>query len=475
MSEDLDVLIGATEGEGPSADFVARLRAEVLAEASAPYDQPGIAEIDVTEPRPVRSVDRRPPWTQLSLAAAAAVVLIVCVFALRGGQDDDAQLETTGSPGPALPGDPIETATPLNRWDTFLQEGTYRLDNLGTSVVFTTPEPLVLSARHTGSNVLSHAASTTTDERRLAIMRLSALSNPAEPAVPLESYDDGWPANDFAGWLESLAPGIVATNAAELSIGGHEAIRVDLTLGDIECGNGAACASLGTNWLVHTMDLNLGVQYRVWVIEQDGEAPLAMVASSAPRDQQMWFETADQIVSTMTLGNAMPHPTSLNPPGPVEHQLLGGVRFALDRSSVTVENSSDFSMVPYLAHYAAVLFLENPFDHQGNAVQSIDDLVEYLGNGAELTELGSERMGAFDARVFDIVGGASPWVQLLSSPEAPEGLSAPGSLRIWAVEHPDRGLLVVYAAAMSSAEDVYPEVVAEATALVASLEFIELD
>lgn len=502
MAEDLDALLQGTEGERPSDEFVARLRELVVAEAtsmannsihtnSGPDDvattPPGTTEIDSRQAHQTTQSTATRRWTQLAMAAAALAIITAGAIALRPDRGTG-QLETITAPDHAAPtstsplATPLPTATsettatPLAQWDTFLPPGVYQFDRLGTPMTITTTDPLWVDTYRNGLLVLTHTSSQFIDDRRLHITRPSALSDPTDPTKPLATYEDGWPPNDFAGWLDNLAPGIAATNEARVTVGGHDALRVDLEIDNIDCGSDTHCAYFATNWLINTKVLNVGSNYRIWMIEQDNQAPIFVIASTlglGNQDEQEWLDAAEQIVSRMEFADIAPHPLSVTPSGTIESQLLGGVEVELKRPSIIEHTAFGFYQIPFNAESAAITALENPFDHQGNALQSAADLIDYMRNGAELTERDGVQVDGLDTQVFDTDGARAEWVQLRSSSQAERGLQMPDLGRVWIIEHPSRGLLVVFAAATDEAQQTYPIVLDEAAKLLETLMFIE--
>jgi hypothetical protein len=91
MSDELDLLIGSIEGEGPSPDFVASLREQIVAETTALADLADGGE-------PVSLIDLRPEPEEQAMSktrwiigglVAAAIVLIVGVAVLASGGDEE--------------------------------------------------------------------------------------------------------------------------------------------------------------------------------------------------------------------------------------------------------------------------------------------------------------------------------------------------------------------------------------------------
>jgi len=487
MTENLDTLITSIHGEGPSAEFVARLRAEVVAEATVAPNDKGVASVDVVpsahtridvaeieliDPHAQERSGRTRRWTRLGAAAAASAVLVAGAIGLSTNEDT-LPVETVALPEQS---DSVPIPLTLTAWDTFVPDGTYRVDVLGSSLTFSTTDPLWLNSYGNGMLTLVDVSSPRPEDRRMFVMRPSALSDPANPTIPLQTLDDGWPARDLAGWLENLAPDVIATNRVETTVGGYAAVRIDIALDNSECSSGAFCAYLGTNWLINTIVLDKGSQYRVWMIEQDDLEPIAVIAATSASDiaqEQEWFAAVERVVSTIELGDARPHPLSLSPAGTVQAEMLGGIQMSLGRPAVIEETVLGFHQLHFDAQPTGVTFVMNPFDHEGNALEGSADLLDYLNLGAELIEADGMLVGGYEARVFDLEGGLASWVQLLSSPQSEVGLSVPHQSRVWTIDHPSRGLLVVFAWAEGDDQQALSAIEEEAANLLTSLTFVE--
>ena len=48
-------------------------------------------------------------------------------------------------------------------------------------------------------------------------MRVSHFTPPSDPAAPLGDADDGWPADDIDGWLDSVVDGLVGARGFPIS------------------------------------------------------------------------------------------------------------------------------------------------------------------------------------------------------------------------------------------------------------------
>ncbi len=98
MADDLELLVRSIEGEGPSPDFVADLRNQIVAEASTPSVAADDESVVVVDLRP--DVKERPmtnPRLALAGLAAAVIVMIVGFVTLRDAADEDS-LATMNEP-----------------------------------------------------------------------------------------------------------------------------------------------------------------------------------------------------------------------------------------------------------------------------------------------------------------------------------------------------------------------------------------
>ena len=480
------------EGEGPSPEFVANLRERIVAETGSPAlkaDDERVFEIDLRPPSEEHVTTTTRQWV---LVAAAAIIVIVGFLALSGN-GDDRTLDTINPPeetttstvttSPEVPATFATDATLLTEEFTPLEEGTYRVDTLGTPFSFALDQPQALQDNHRAHFVLTHPGSQGTDDRGIKFLRLSALSDPGQPSFGLENFDtafpvdlgEGWPADDFTGWLDNLTDEIEVSNRANTTLGGLEATRVDLQLGETDCSVGEGlCMLLGTNHLVDAHFLNAGSTYRIWVVDQNGEDPLAVIVGINRDSDSDWFTTADTILSTLVFGDVGPNPILGASRGPIELPFLGGIRTELSDGSFATRDPGNLDKIVLSDWEVHTGFLTTPLDSTGNVLETPDDLVAALEQSDTLvTEIESAVIDGIDARVFDIASTSTqPMLRL--TPDDEYGWAPPTRGRMWLIDHPDRGLLMLTAEAFENVDMIFPLVLAQTEAIIESLEFIDL-
>ncbi|NNF55554.1 MAG: hypothetical protein HKN03_14060 [Acidimicrobiales bacterium] len=491
MADDLEVMMRYVEGEGPSPEFVATLRERIVAETASPEnaaDDERVFEINVQPPPPDHVTTTRRQWI---LVAVATIIVIVGFLALSRGSNDrrldtvnppEEQTTSTVTTSPAVPATFATDAPLLTEEFGHLEPGNYRVDTLGTPFTFTLDQPQALQDNHRAHFVLSHPGSQGSSDRDITFMRLSALSNPAEPTASLEASGEGWPADDFAGWLDTLTDEIVVSNRESTTFGGLKAIRADLQLGETDCRGGeGSCVLFGTNNLFNVKSLSAGSttaplpsRFRIWVVEQDDQDPLAVIVGINRESDQDWFDTADTILSTLAFGDIGPNPILDLPAGRVELPFVGGVRTELSGGSFAMLDPQGFGKIVLGDWEVHSGFLSNPLDSTGNVLETPDDLVAALEQGNEtVTEVESIVIDGINARVFDVASASTERTLMLTRDDG-KGWHSPARGRIWVIDHPDRGLLMLTAEAFENVDMIFPLVLAQTEAIIESLEFIEL-
>ncbi len=429
-------------------------------------------------------------------AAVATIAVIVGIIALRSSGDSEsataavvesttttastatstlAEAPATTDAAPVEPATFTADATLLRQEFSPVEPGTYRVDTLGTPFSFTTSEGRFVQPNSAAVFVLSHSANNGPGDRDIVSMRLSALWNPAQPSMHPDEFDGGWPADDFDGWIDNLSDGVTASNREATTLGGLDAVRVDLEADRASCSpDPEFCAILGTNHLNSIKVLQAGVKYRVWVVDQDGEDPLAIVVGILNESSLDWFDTADEILATLAFGDVGPNPISSTPAGTAELPLLGGMRVELLAETVVVQGFPSFGFIPLDDEPADTEFVTNPRDLDGNALETADDLVGVLiDGGTNVTEVDSTLVGGIEARVFEVSGsGRAPL--LFRNAEDARGWFAPPLGQLWLLEHPERGLLMINAESFDGDETVLQQVVEYAEQILGSLEFIDI-
>jgi hypothetical protein len=500
MDDRIDRLMESVEGDGPSPEFVANLRQRVLDEATwVAHD----TRIDAKELVTVTSRPRteaRPTRLRLLVASAAAVLAIVAVALSLVASNDD-QLSTTDEPSTPITAVPITAipitvtteptdvptpagpdrfdpvgATPLNQEFYFLEAGSYRIDSLGTPLSFRSNQQLFITRNPDGAVVLADRNSSSSDEREMVMMRASAFVDPERPSEPLDDFDDGRPALDVAGWLDDLdrlGGGVVVADRQATTIGGLDAIRIDMRIEDEVCAPAqTSCVNLATNRLVFTKSMGPGVRYRLWIVDQFGEDPLVAIASIEDDSDGEWFDTADDLLSSLMFGNVTPNPVSTTPAGSARLPFLGGIEVELPEDLVVIETFDDFGRIPFRGEAAETQFLTNPRSADGAAFQTVDQLLDHLGDfGLDITEIAPTAIDGVETRVFDLAGRVTTRALLIRHDDDGTGWVVDGPTRLWLIEHPDRGLLTITARAVDA--ELASAVNDRTTELVESMEFVD--
>ena len=406
-------------------------------------------------------------------------------------EGDDAPMSMKDPAAPIAVGSVYEAdAIPNLEWGAPFEPGTYRTGALGTPISFTTTETLSTQPNGDGMFVITDIASRAPDDRDLVFLRVGNFSDPAAPNAPIEEQTF-WPSDGFPGWLDNLHESVIATDPVETSVNGLPAIRVDLSISDdIECGwIPGQCVGLVENNGHDIKALNKGSSYRVWIVEQGNEDPLAIVAGIARDEDAAWFERSDAVMETVAFGDIAPNPAQWLEPGPSQLNVFGGVEVDLPDNLAELTNGRPrllnrwngrgYSFIPVTDAPGLISFAEQPHDMEGNPLGSTDDLVDVLAAaGAELTELEEITIDGVATRVFDVtttdVGAIMLRFSMLDTSLPHLGWDAPAAGRIWLIEHPDRGLMMMSTHAFENVETMLPQVTELGEAIVGSMQFIDL-
>jgi len=381
---------------------------------------------------------------------------------------------TTDAPEPSQSAVSFAADAPLlTKRFSFLDEGSYRVDTLGTPFSFTGNVPLSIQPNDDGFFVITDPESRGPDDADIVFMRLSQLSDPAAPSQVFDADTDGWPADDIVGWADQIADGVDASTPEATILGGLPAVRLDVEVGDIACAQGREqCVGFGMDYVLNTKYLNPGAAYRIWVVEQGDEAPLAIVAGTLDPDGS-WFDTAEDVLATIAFGDIGPSPLSGSQAGPIDLKLFDGIQVTLPAGAVLSQPSTDFGRILFDPE-SDIDFLAVPHDTTGTPIESTDDLVTQLTSvGVEVTEVEPSTVDGLDARVFEIAMPGPADASLLRNPGDERGWFTPPLGTTWVIEHPDRGLLMITAESFFGDPDVNARIAALTTDLVATLSFTE--
>ncbi len=497
MADDLELILDSIEGEGPSPEFVTSLRNRVVAEmakSETDFDHDPVIEINLRRIARESAMSKNRSMLARGAAAVIAVIAVVTgLLALLGGSNGETETitppeevtTTTASSATSTTTEGTTTEesatfdpnTPLLEQESSpLEPGTYRVDSVGTPFTFASDELTIVQLNSAARFVISHTASTGPGDRGIVIMRLSALWDPTQPNMHPDKFAGGWPADDFNGWLDNLADGVTATNREVTTLGGLDAIRVDLETDPATCNpDPEFCAVFGTNHLNNTKVMQPGAKYRVWVVGQGNEDPVAVIVDIPDDSASTWLDTADEILSTLTFGEIAPNPIVSAPAGTAELPLLGGIRIEFVVDTVVVHEYPNFGAIPISGEMADTEFITNPLGLDGNAIETTDDLVARLRvEYTQVNEIESTVVGGVEARVFEISGGPNSYPDVYRDPEDWEGWGPPRLGKMWLIEHPERGLLMINAESFDGVESVFQLAVDQAEQILGTLEFIDL-
>ncbi len=418
----------------------------------------------------------------LSALTIATVLAVACsattdegLGAAEAGEDVDAQAsettEVTDELTDAASAVFDEDADLLTLQFSHIEPGSYLVETIGTSFTFTAREELFIAPNSYGQFVVADRTSRGPTDRDVVIMRLSHLTDPSDPASPLEQPGPAWPATDLAGWVDTLDPGFVLSPLETTQVGGLDAVRVDVEFGSLECPVDVECF-IGRNHFMNGQDLVGDVRYRIWMLDGESEAPIFILAAAAGDKDAAWFDSAEDLLSTLAFGDVGPNVVTLAPAGRATAPFLGGIAVELPGELFIVDDL--FGRIGHLTEAGVEAeFITNPRTMDSDLLGTTDELVAHLeANGVVVDELEPTTIGGLDARVFDV--GANGTGPIIRPREEAGAWAAPPRARLWAVEHPERGLLMITAEAFWDPDTNFPIVLEQTQPIVDSLEFIEL-
>ncbi len=492
-SDDVEELLHLTKGERPDPEFVSRLRSRVLGEHrlvhgdTVPVLGDSTPLVDV-QPVSAPAPSGRPLLRRV-LAIAAVVILVAGIGYAITNADSPGVVEiadpggtslpvSSGSPDPeevvvsAPPFDPSAVSILALEVGATLEPGSYRLESLGTPLSFETEEPLLLREREPGFVALSHPKGQGADERDITFFRLSEFSDPSAPTVLLENPGDGWPANDLAGWLNNMGSAINVQDRGSGTLGGRTTQWAEFSVVDAECSLAESfCVLLGTSQFVEQRMLKEESIYRLSVIDQPGQEPIAVIAAVNRPVDVGWFDTADKVLSTVALGDVAPSPLLKTRGGVASLPFVGGVEIDVPNQMHAVRLPGQIDRLVATGWDAEVAFLSELSDLNGNRIQTADQLLGLnILAGFEVVEGSQTVVGGLDARMVDVVGDASQPV-LRAGLENPADWLAPRRARLWLIDHPEQGLVVISAQARSNSDIAFPVVSDLTDLLLPSLRF----
>ena len=341
-------------------------------------------------------------------------------------------------------------------WFEAFEPGTYRTDTLGTPMSYTSVEPLTTQPNGFGFFVVSDLLSRAPDDRDLVFLRTASFSDPTQPNAPQEEQTP-WPANDFLGWLDNLPEGVIASEPEQTSVGGLPALRLDIELGEIDCGyQTGTCVGFARNGPADFKGLNLGSLYQVWVVDQDGQ-PIVIVAGIQNEADVEWFDRAQMFLDSVAFGEVSPNPSQFIGPGQVSVGALGGIEgdFVDNRQVFSMWAGRGLTSVGFYPPEESVIeFVDAPLDTDGRRYETSDEfLADVEEQGIEVAELAETTIGDVPARVVDISSARPPFIAHASEVEVGTPVSwEVGDGRLWLIEHPERGFQAIGAQASNDVD-----------------------
>lgn len=336
--------------------------------------------------------------------------------------------------------------------------GDYRVETLGAPFTITIPEGWFVQPNETGHFVITSPTSAGPGDQDIVMIRPSALADPDRPGAPPDEQDGDWPLDDIDGWLDALAPGILAGEPGDTTLGGLDAVTFDVALTDeVECGP-EFCVGFATNRLVNSMWFDRRIGYRVWWIDGGDEAPIAVNIGDG--SDPAFTERAEAVLDTVAFESVGPNPipaegnlwelgiSSEVPAGTVTLPIGPGVEFEMADPHFIFQRGSRFSGVLGDGPYESDIFFPEA-TRDGSPVESVDDVVDAL---EALEDFDTERDGTrevagIEATVVQIMaldGAEPPSGPLLVEADLNDGWFPPPNGTLWVMET-DTGVAVVSA------------------------------
>ncbi len=499
MSDDFTHLVSSAQGEGPSEEFRARLRTEIVARSEGELSRRvnGVAVLDDARSNAGPGNDKHADveiilggddrtsrrtttqGRQRTIAAAAAVLVVAGIGLWLTSQGDDSgpdTIETIDTPSTTVPvvpePDPMEGELVTSNYAS-ISEGTFRVDTLGTQLQFNVSDLQIVSRNQNGQLSFAPFTSSNVDDRMLTFRRTPLLPDPSTPTGSM-SFTDGWPADDLDGWVASLDGDVVATDVVDAEFGGLAAEFVELTF---DCDTGVVCVPPSDFPPGFPPLFNAGSSYQLWVIDQGVEDPIVVTASIDQSGDRQWFEQAAIVLDSIEFGAVRENPVRLQSAGRVELDVFDGVRFDLPADVLIEEPYAGVSRV--LASPDGVIeMLTRPLDTSGAEVTSADQLIGLLrAEAVDVDELSPVTVDGVPVRVLSIDAGAHDIILLKTRPAElvrdEYGWQLPCCAYLWIIEHPERGLLMISAQRLSEFDDD-PELLRSwVESMLSSLEFVD--
>ena len=314
MADDLERLMRSIEGEGPSPDFVAHLREQLVTELNtAPDERDDVTVVDLSSgPDTERHRMTMNRW--ILTTAAAAIIAIVGIVALTI-RDDSQEIDVVDIPTTVTTTEGADPASSLPSFPSSFGNiplDTYLVDTLGEPFAVTIDSALWTQDSREGMLALSRPSSDGPGNLALDFLELRVLWDPTQPDINIRQQGDGWPADDMDGFIANLPEGVTATNRVDITVDGRPGVQVDLTLEDIDCVEvverdfciglvlgGPSSESSNVNIIAGMRGIAFGGAARLWVIDRGDEAPLAVIASVRDLDDLVFFDSVQSVVESI--------------------------------------------------------------------------------------------------------------------------------------------------------------------------------
>lgn len=455
---------------------LAALAILVSACASTPSEVAGVDEVSESVPEVVAEFDADP--------ADEPEAEVVEEESTNGEaeQDDIAPVERSRVEPPDFPATEFLADAPL-LLDAFnvVEAGDHRVLSVGTELSFKNADTLAVQPNFTGHFVITDFDSRGPDDQDIVFLRTTNLSDPTQPWTPRDGQEP-WPVDDVAGWVDNLADDIIATAPVETTLGGLDAIYLELALAEgAQCGYAeGVCIGFAENDNTNIKGLSPGSLYRVWVVDQGGEDPIVVTAGIQTEDDIVWFDRAEELLSTLAFGEVETNPVRRLPAGPTDLPALGGIEiaFAQEQTVFQTWNDRGYLATEFGSSITALGFASAPRSLTGEVFATSDELIATLTDaGIELTEGEVTLVGGIETRTFDYTSTDAREIFFKFSEIEVSAIGfgwEPGLAgRLWTIDHPERGLQVISAKAFGAIDSQLPELLTNSEEIIASIQYVD--
>ena len=223
-----------------------------------------------------------------------------------------------------------------------------------------------------------------------------------------------------------------------------------------------------------------GDQYRVWVIEQDGDDPVVITVGIIDEADTDWWGRADAVLATLAFGEVRENPVQPISTEPVQSAALGGIEIATpdDRTVGTDWVGRGFYWVAIFDDYASIIdFVDTPLTLDLQPITSAEQLVGIMEEfEAEVTELDPTTIGGVEARTFDFTAPRASIALLSNEHDAQDpnlGWDVTEAGRVWVVDHPDRGLQLIGVKTFENVDENFDPALAFGEQVIASISYVD--